>query len=173
MSQTRIKVTGLAELRRKLTPDMVGQPLRVFFEKSTRTMQTRAKQNAPVDTGNLRNHIDQKVDRAKVPQWAWMGVDAPEGSPRWFQARAMEFGTGRRGDPAVSHKSTHFPPGPALDVWARRHGFESGWQVAKAIAKKGGLDPRRFLRNALKQSMSDIRRFAVEMGNEIQRRFGR
>ena len=173
MSQTRITVKGLAQLRRKLTPELVGEPLRVFFEKSTRKMQERAKRNAPVDTGRLRNHITQKVDGSRVPEWAWMGVDAPKGSTVWFQARAMEFGTGRRGDPAVSHKSGHFPPGPALDVWARRHGFESGWQVAKAIAKRGGLAPRRYLRDALQQSMSDIRRFATQMGNEIQRRFGR
>ena len=126
MSETRIVVKGLAELKRKLTPELVGVPLRAFFEKSTTKLQAQAQRNAPVDTGGLRQHITHKVDAAKVPGWAWAGVDAPEGSARWLQARAMEFGTGTRGDPAVSHKTGHFPPGPALDVWAQRHGFEDG-----------------------------------------------
>jgi hypothetical protein len=173
MSQTRITIKGLAGLKRKLTPEMIGEPLRVFFTHSTRRMQERAKRNVPVDQGDLKHEIKQKVDDARVPGWAWMGVDAPEGSVTFLKARAMEFGTGSRGDPAVSHKATHFPPGPALDRWAHIHGFESGAQVAKIIGRRGGLEPRRYLRDALKQSMSDIKRFAVNMGNEIQRRFGR
>ncbi|MGK3946155.1 hypothetical protein ABK046_48370, partial [Streptomyces caeruleatus] len=43
---------------------------------------------------------------------------------------------------------SHNPPPSALAGWAARHGLNP-YAVAKAIAKRGGLRPRRFFRDAL------------------------
>lgn len=60
----------------------------------------------------------------------------------------MEFGTGLLSDSPRSSRQRHFPPPDELDNWAYRHGFKSGWAVSLAIYRKGGLKPRKYLRNA-------------------------
>ena len=166
------EVKGLDALIKKVSPEILKQPMRDFFNKATIVIQNRARTNAPVDTGTLRNSIQQQVDPSDVPMWGKAGLlGASEGSHLWVYGRAMEYGTGRVGDPAVSHLGEHFPPGAALETWAGRHGFASGWQVAAAIAKRGGLLPRKFLRNALADSVSDIKRFISELGVDIKGRW--
>jgi len=168
-----IEVDGLDRVLEKLQPSLVAEPLRGFLSRAAITVQTRARAAAPVDTGHLRNAIMYQVDEAAMPGFAMVGfLDAGAGSPLWFKARAMEFGTGSQGDGDVSHAGSHWPPGEALDVWARRHGMASGWAVAAGIGRRGGLRPRRFLRSAIEQSLADIRGMLEQMRAEIAARWG-
>lgn len=163
-----VAIAHLNEHLKRLSPELVSQPMRNFFNRATIEIQGHARQGAPVDNGLLRARILTEVDRNEPPTFGKVGfLSAREGSDLYMQARAMEFGTGKQGDPEVSHKGTHMPPGAALDLWAKRHGFESGWQVARIIARRGGLRPRRFLRNAAEQSRAAIQGFVNRIGDEI------
>lgn len=63
----------------------------------------------------------------------------------------MELGTGiPAGNPKV-----HWPPAAALEVWANRHGT-TGFLVARAIGRRGGLKPRKFLQKAFDQNREKI-----------------
>ena len=166
----QVVVHGLERIVNKLNKDLIEKPLKDFFKSISITVQGRARQNAPVDTGHLRNAIQYEIDESVPALWAKVGLTkAAPGSPLWLKGRAMEYGTGKQGDGEVSHKSKHWPPGGGLDVWARRHGFESGHQVATRIGQRGGLKPRRYLRDALDQSMSDIKKLLNDLGNDIFR----
>lgn len=162
---------GVEELEGELSSVLPG-PLRWFFEAAAITVQGNARKEAPVDQGHLRNSIGYEVDKGQPPLQTVVGVDAPEGSPLWFKARAMEWGTGRRGDPAVSHKKGHWPPAAALDRWAHLHGLESGAVVAEAIGKRGGLDPRHYLQKGLAASVSKIDSLLKEAGSRMEDEFG-
>jgi hypothetical protein len=168
-----IVVHGLQRVLDKLGPDLIDKPLRDFFERISVTVQGEARQGAPVDRGHLRNAIQYEIDRDRPPLWARVGlVNARPGSPLWHKGRAMEYGTGRVGDREVSHKSGHWPPGPELEIWARRHGFDSGYQVAEIIGRRGGLKAHRFLRNAVDKSMGSIKRSLNRLGDDIAKRWG-
>lgn len=169
---TQIAIKGLPELLRRLDSELFAVPLRNFLNRATIAVQGRARPNTPVDTGGLRNRLLTKVDSAALPTWGKVGfLDANEGSSVWFQARAMEYGTGRQGDPEVLHSSSHFPPGGALDTWAHRHGWASGWAVAAAIARRGGLKPHRMLRDGLRDSMGQVRRALDMLQAEIRQQW--
>lgn len=160
-----VSIRGLDKVVGKLGPEMIKVPLEQFFKRSAITVQSKAREKTPVDTGGLRNRLMYEVstDSAKVGF-----LDASEGSALFLQARAMEYGTGRMGDPAVSHSAGHFPPPAALDVWAARHGFASGFIVARAIARRGGLKPRKMLREGLEDSMSAIKGYLNKLSDEIR-----
>jgi len=166
----QVIVHGLERIVSKLDKDLIEKPFKDFFNSIGVVVQGRARQNAPVDTGHLRNSIQYEIDKSSPALWAKVGLtSAAPGSPLWLKGRAMEYGTGKQGDGEVSHTSKHWPPGGALDVWARRHGFESGYQVAAAIGRRGGLKPRRYLRDAIEQSMGDIKGLLDDLGNAIFR----
>jgi hypothetical protein len=157
---TRVSVTGMEELRRKLTPKMVGEPLRTCFQKATKVLLHRARGGAPVDSGALRASLGREIDGGAVPKWAKVGTDL-------YYGPFVEHGTGTFG------KGTpHWPPGQAMDSWAKARGFDSGWHASQAIGKRGGVRAQPFLRPALKDSVTDIRRFVEQMGAEIRQRFG-
>ena len=155
-----IDMEGLQEAVQKLDPELYAGPLRQFFTKAAVILQGAARANAMErwhDTGQTANSIVYEVDDATPPQYAKIGLlNADEGSPLWYKARAGEYGTGRMGDSSVPHESGHWPPGDALDVWAGRHGFSSGGAVAAAIGRRGGIVPRRYLRDAMQQSVGQI-----------------
>lgn len=166
----QIVIHGLERIVSKLDKSLIEKPLKDFFNSIGVVVQGRARQNAPVDTGHLRNSIQYETDKSVPALWAKVGLTrAAPGTPLWFKARAMEYGTGKQGDGEVSHESKHWPPGAALDTWARRHGFESGYQVAAAIGRRGGLKPRRYLRDAIEQSMGDIKGLLDDLGHAIFR----
>lgn len=172
MAQPHIQIKGLSELLRKLDAPLFADPLRNFFNRATIAVQSRARPNTPVDTGLLRNRLLTEVDAGAVPEWGKVGfLGASEGSGLWFQARAMEYGTGRMGDPEVPHVASHIPPGGALDVWAKRHGWSSGWAVAAAIGRRGGLRPRRMLRTGLREAMGEVQSALDKLGAEIRQKW--
>lgn len=159
----QVQIIGLPELIKKLGPKLVARPMHNFFERSTIAIENRAKQKAPTDTGRLKSSITHKVDDAEVPHWGQVGTNVK-------YAPYMEFGTGTQTD-GTGKGARHWPPSGALDTWARRHGFQSGYQVARAIGLRGGLKPRRFLRDALKESLNDIRGYLDKLGKEIKDNF--
>lgn len=116
--QIVIRIEGLDEAVAKLTPQRANGPIGRFLDRGAIYIQSRARENAPVDTGRLRNSI---------------GVESPSDRMRIIGANTdyaeyVETGTG-----------AHFPPPAALEGWAKRHGFGDGggFLVARAISRSG------------------------------------
>lgn len=150
MTSLGLELKGLGGLTKRATKsNLLGGPLTRFFTKSAIDVQRRAKQYVPVDTGRLRGSIGYEVDSAGVPLWAVVGTNV-------FYAPYVEFGT----DP-------HFPPPAALDTWARRHGFTSGFQVARRIAMFGTQE-HPYLIPGLEDSAGDINRHLTTAAGEIE-----
>lgn len=96
--QINFQVAGLQELQRKLEriknlerDQRVNQAL----GRGAAYIQAQVKLLTPVDTGNLRNKIISQ--QAKFMEWV------VETNVEY--AIFVEFGTGRKGDPAVPHTS--------------------------------------------------------------------
>jgi len=121
------------------TEIVIGGITRKWAEATHR----EARRRAPSDLGTLPSSIYLKMTKGGIGYTVKIGSDEEH-------AHYMEYGTGRMGDPEVTHKSEHWPPWRALEPWARRHGFPpgGGYLVARAIGLRGGLRPRRFLRGA-------------------------
>lgn len=124
--------------------DLTGGPMVDAMKQATLLVTRTARELAPVDTGRLRASI--------LPEVAVKGheVIGVVGSNVEY-APYMELGTGKFGK-----GGTHWPPGAALDVWARRHGFESGAVVAQIIGRRGGLKGREFLQKGITQNARAI-----------------
>lgn len=159
------EVEGLDEALKKVSPELYAKPLRDFFKKAGIYVSDAAKQGAPVDTGRLRASLTYVVDEGEPPQQVAIGTNVE-------YAPYMEFGTGTMSDGPDGAKGRHWPPGDALDVWASRHGYESGSQVARIIGMRGGLEPRRYLRNAFEQAREAINGFLAQMKNDILGQWG-
>lgn len=159
------QIRGLDKIVKTLDV-LIDQPLRNFFERSLFTVQGRAREGAPVDRGQLRAGTTVEIDSSSPPLWGKVGVK------QGVKAKVMEFGAGLLSEAPDSKRSRFFPPwgdqNPELELWARRHGFKSGFEVALAIYKRGGIAPRRFLRNAIRDSKSDIERFGRDLIAEIK-----
>lgn len=63
----------------------------------------------------------------------------------------QEFGTG-----IYVGRATHWPPGPALHDWALRHGFSSGYEVARIIGMRGGLRGKKYLERGVVENERNI-----------------
>lgn len=159
------KVEGLEQFLRKCDPRILSKPLRELFTKAAVTGQNKSREGAPVDSGRLRSDINYAVDPREVPLFAQYGT-AVEYAP--FQ----EFGTGAMSDGEGS-SDWHWPPAAALDTWAARHGFESGYQVAKIIGQRGGLKPKRFLRNAFDEIVRGMGHWIGEAERAIREQWDR
>ena len=156
-----VKIEGMDRVLSKLSPDLLAKPVASFFTRAAITVQNEARTLAPVDTGRLRSSISYKVDTAKVPHWAKVGTNV-------FYAPYMEFSTGYQTDGSGGRKR-HWPPPDALNTWAKRHGVEGGgFAVAKAIGRRGGLRPRRYLRGALEHSLDAIRDALTKLSQDIK-----
>lgn len=145
----RVRITGLDEAERKLGPQLLAKPVRNFFERGTVTIQSGARERAPVDRGRLRNSIMRDIDPGLIPRRAAVGTDV-------FYAPYVHEGT-----------RPHWPPVSALRGWARRHGMNP-YLVARAIARRG-TKPRPFLREAFEAALPEIDRLIDVMAGEIER----
>jgi len=75
-----ITVTGVEELVAKIQlPELLGKPLRQFFNKAALTLQRDAQMATPVDTGRLRASETFEVDPSIIPLWAKVGTNVPYG----------------------------------------------------------------------------------------------
>lgn len=145
--RARVNPDDLINLRRKkeqMVRDLRGNEMVQGMRQATLLVVRSAKEGAPRDTGRLVNSIqpDINIRGSSIVGVVGSNVD---------YAPYMEMGTG-----VFAGGGRHFPPPAALDVWARRHGFDNGFQVALAIYKRGGLRPRKFLENAIVQNESQI-----------------
>lgn len=168
MASVTLEVQGLEELQRALrrAPQMAQSELAISMERATYRLLTEAQRRTPVDTGRLRSSLTKAVYR---------GADVIEGTvgTRVFYALYIEYGTGIYGEGPGAKGRRYFPPPGALEVWARRHGFESGYEVARAIWLRGGTEPRRFLRGALEHAQSWIEREFSQAVERVLKRLGR
>jgi len=158
-----LTIENLDKALAALDPKMLDAPLRELLTKAALRIEADAKANAPADSGQLRRTITHQVDQSEPPLEAVVGTNLS-------YAPYMEYGTGllAEGDPAFKQGSgPHYPPGNALNVWAERHGFESGGQVATAIGRRGGLEPRRFLRNAFEGNQGFIAQLVAKCMDRI------
>ena len=128
---------------------LVEEPLRRFLLRSALTVESHAKENAPVDTGRLRASIASRVEQTQATI-----------SPSVFYAPYVEFGT-----------RPHWPPMAALQPWAQRHGFPPGspgaFLIARAISRHG-TKPHPYMQPAALQSLSAIQGFAADLATEIE-----
>lgn len=128
-TEISIAVPELAALQKKFkqSPELVGRELHKGMMTSAILLQREARQQAPVDTGNLRNMI-QVQDL--------VGLNAVA-----IQARAKYS--------IYVHEGSrpHFPPLKAITPWANRHGVPP-FAVAMGIAKHG-TKGKPFMRNAV------------------------
>lgn len=149
-SITRIEIEGEKETRdnlnrmaRDLMPDMFRA-----MRKATLLVERDSKRNAPVDTGRLRSSITSEVRITRSIFGG--GVQGVVGSNVKY-APYQEEGTG-----IFAGRSRYFPPPRALERWALRHGFASGYIVALAIFKRGGTKAKRFFQIALERNLNKI-----------------
>ncbi len=110
-----------------------------FLEGRLRAIEVQAKQNCPVDEGELRASSVVKVDN---------GPHGPVGTLTFTAHHAVFVHEGTR---------PHWPPFQAVAKWAQRHGFPGPYLVAKAIAMKGTKGVP-FLWNALNDVVARARR---------------
>lgn len=156
MASRDIKVTiSDAELRKALSdPELVAGPVRDFLLKSALTVEARAKETAPVDTGRFRASIKHQVEHTQ----AIVGSNVE-------YAPFIEFGS-----------RPHWPPRGALQPWARRHGFPPGLEgdflVRQTIARRG-TRARHVFQRALDHSRGTINGFIEEMKLAIRQRWER
>lgn len=144
--QLSVEVRGLKELQAKteqVIKDLSGEPMLDAMRQATMLVQRSGKINAPVDTGRLRASIMPEVRTEGNKVQGVVGSNV-------VYAPYMEFGTG-----VFAGNSPYFPPPEALETWARRHGT-TGFVIARAIFRAGGLKARRYLQDALETNQAEI-----------------
>jgi hypothetical protein len=151
MTTIRVRIDGLPELIRALRDNAgLAQPLSKAFHK----------RRAPVDTGLMRGRITYEVDKSPLPTFVRIGTI---GSGKVNYAAYMEYGTGLRHDHPTWPKKPHIVPPRALAKWAKRKSRSgedfNAYTVARAITARGGLEPRRFLRDPFERRRTTYVRY--------------
>lgn len=114
MALVRINQAGVRTVTRSH-----GGPVGLDLARRCLRVVAAAKRGCPVDRNRLRSSIRFVILETPAGLIGLCGSD-------------VEYA-------AFVHNGTqpHFPPPAALTVWARRHGFDSPWPVARAIAARG------------------------------------
>jgi hypothetical protein len=157
----RIEIEGLPELIRALRNNAnVARPLEQAFEHIGLHASSASKRAAPVDVGKLRGSITYEVDRSPLPGFVRIGTI---GGSKVGYAAYMEYGTGMRHDHPSWPRKPHIVPYGVLEGWVARKGRHRGEKAnarrerlarvsedaaaaAVGIMRRGGLEPRRYLR---------------------------
>lgn len=159
MSNVAVKVDGLPQLLKRLRENAgAGKALDQGFHRIGLDASSASKRKVPVDVGLLRNRITYEVDRSPLPTFVKVGT---LGGDNPGYAAYMEFGTGLVHDHPSWPRRRHIPFGGrdpkngvvgGLVAWAGRKNRGRGGPVANAsavaygIMKRGGIEPRRYLR---------------------------
>jgi len=149
----QVRLEGYDRLVASLANIEIGQRTRTFLDATGQLIVSEARIRTPVNVGLLRSSIFHEVDGDSSPRWVDVGS-------RVHYAPYMEYGTGLTHDHPSWPKVRHIPfvnrdedgrPVAALLWWGKRKGmgYGGGWAAARAIAKRGGLKPRRFLRGSV------------------------
>lgn len=145
----RVKIEGDKKMRdsmRGIAIQLHGTQMVNAMTRATIVVERAAKKKSPVDTGRLRSSLTHAVRTTGLPNPQVQGIVGTNVTYAPF----MELGTGK-----FAGKSPYFPPPSALAGWARRHGMNP-FLVARAIFQRGGLEPRRFLGDAMDESTSKV-----------------
>ena len=178
-----IRIVGLDRVLDKMDRRaLLDKPMRKFFTRVSTDIVARARRGAPVDRGQLRNSIDYDIESNHPPMRAEVGVlNAPHPSGLFWKAAAMEYGTGLLAEGPNASGRRHYPPAAALELWAVRHGVNPitiagrgtltpGETVAYYIGRRGGLRPRRYLRNAMNEVVRGrLRTYCNQLEDDIRR----
>lgn len=124
----------------RIAREIHGNRMVNAMQRATLIVLRDAKRNAPVDTGRLRSSLTNEVKSIGVMTKTLQGIVGTTVD----YAPYMEHGTGT----PAGNAPVRMPPPRALQGWARRHGTNA-FVVARAIYRRGGLEPRRFLQRAL------------------------
>lgn len=156
------KLKGLQPLLKKLKDPGVMASAQQHMLRACQIVRDDAAVRAPADTGHLRSSITFELGKDM------RSLTGVVGSPLTY-APYMEFGTGRLTDYPGGGKKSHYPPAAALDLWASRHGMgnKAGFIVARAIARRGGLAPRKFMRNAFEAKSSAVQYEMQKVLNDV------
>lgn len=162
-----LTIHGIPELLRKLDkPEWSSVPMGRFFDSWRYATQRKAVANMTrgiggwVDTGHTRRSLTSERDMSFMPSWARVGSNVD--TARWG-----EYGTGLLSEDPDSAKRRYFPPPKALAKWSAKHGLNP-YLVARSIYRKGGTEPRRFLRDAERATEHEIPGFVSRLANEIE-----
>lgn len=147
-----MQVKGLKELVAKIDGVHEMRPLRDLLVDASNTAVTASKPHVPQDTGALLRDIQPEIMpfSAKVPY------------PKPY-AVIMEGGRKPGGK---------MPPPHVLDAWARRHGIDNTFLLARAIARRGlkGRFFRRKGRSAVRKQMPHL---LERMGRQLEAIWGK
>ncbi|HOA84003.1 MAG TPA: HK97 gp10 family phage protein [Thermodesulfovibrio thiophilus] len=143
----KVKIEGLDKLQEKLQKleGKAREGVVKVLDDSALAVLRSAQIKCPVDTGNLRASLTKEVNKEKL--YAIVGTKIE-------YAPYVEYGTGIFG--LRKTRLTKAPPPGALEDWAKKHGFESGYIVSRAIFRAGGVRPHPYLRPAYEENRKDI-----------------
>ncbi len=164
-----VQLIGFDDLDRVLAnPTWISRPLGKMLDTWRFAGQRETVKNMKrgpggwINQGHDRRSITSERDHALFPQWARFGSNSKK-------IQFGEFGTGLLSeDPKSSHRR-HWPPAQPLELWARKHGFASGFIVARIIGRRGGLKPRRFFRDAERTITPKLGGWLAIMAKDIER----
>ena len=129
---------------------LIGEPLRRALQKSAIVVTSEAKRGTPVDTGRLRASVSNVVDASPIPRFATVGTNV---------AYARYVHDGRM--------PGRMPPPNALATWARRHGGQNPFVLARTSARRG-IKAKPFLREAMTSNVGRIRGFFQAAARDIE-----
>lgn len=166
--QVKVEVQNLNELILALRDNAgLAKPMEQAFKRIGLEQMSGSRRAAPVDTGLLRNRITYEVDSSPFPNFVRVGTIGKGGAN---YAAYMEFGTGLRHDHPNWPKKPHIVPPGVLTKWAKRksRGGEdfNAYTAARAITKRGGLEPRRYLRGPFE---SNQRKYVMYLTDALRR----
>lgn len=140
------------EMFRKMGATRFGRAAHRWGVKTSVSMETRAKRNAPVDKGRLRPSITHTVIENGNNVIARTGTNV-------HYAAYQEFGTGLYGP----RKALIYPKNAKALRWNKRGG---GVVFARYVR---GVRPKKYFSNALKDEIPVAnKRLETEMKNEME-----
>lgn len=148
----KVKIVGIDDNLDRMTVDrLLTGPMREFFWDAGQDAVRTAKSNAPAWTGELRESYGLGLDKKNSPpEFVIIGPRRAEPTGHLFwKASVAEYGSGVFATLGHRRHDRHSPPPDALEGWALSHGFDSGAAVARAIARRGGIRPKRPLHRAV------------------------
>lgn len=166
MSERIVEIRGIPELLRKLdNPEWVAGPMGALLDRWRFATQRKAVGNIKrgpggwLDTGDTRRSLTSERDQSGFPVWAKVGSNKDT-------ARIGEYGAGKLSDDP-NPRPWRAPSAAELGPWAQRKGLNP-FAVSRSMARRGGIAPRRFLRDAADTTEKHIPAFVKTMAREIE-----
>lgn len=147
----KLDTTGIEEARRAINLDAIYTAGAQFHEIAALDISIKQKVLAPQWRGNLTNSIEVVHH---MPNNRWGRDMVTLIGPTVPYAKRMEYGTGSNYDGDGTPVPAYPTVTASLNEWAQDHGFDSGATVAYLIGSKGGLYPRRYVRQAFDSFVS-------------------